>query len=61
MSSIVIGCILVVYWFRHRSVLMHHRKSALRLLGVTQPWDTVIVLGVPTSISILIIQQRNQI
>ena len=56
MSSIVIGCILVVYWFRHRSVLMHHRKSALRLLGVTQPWDTVIVLGVPTSISILIIQ-----
>jgi hypothetical protein len=55
MTSLVVVCILMVYWYRHRQVLIHHQKSILRLFGITQHWDTVIVLGVPSSISLLLV------
>ena len=54
-TATVVGGLLVVYWIRHRAILIHHRISVLQLLGVIQPWDTVIVLGIPTSLSILLV------
>ena len=53
--SVVIGCLLITYWYRHRRLLLHHQKSVLRLFGIVQPWDTVIVLGVPSATSLLLV------
>ena len=53
--SAVVGSLLLTFWYRHRHLLLRHKRSTLRSLGVKQPFDTIIVLGVPTSLSLLLV------